>query len=387
MDGSRQIFSTNETYTWLREQLLCRLPDGSLFCAFFTGGGGDGDLDNIVAAIRSDDDGETWSDVEVIVSRPDESCWAPSMFVHKGKAHMFYYTSKDPHRYRKVNHILSTGPDGRTFTEDRIISEDWITERGVDIRHGTHLRDGRCLLPIAWLEPIGDFDPDTWVPREDTFTRYNNFGWGGIAENNIFCDGVVEPNDDFTSFTRYGRIRHETPGAELPCQSLFEGAIAQLSGDNLAMLMRGDMSNRLWRSDSPDGGRTWSDPRKTDIPNPGSKPLIINLPDGRIALFHNPNEKDYDDTTQEGIHRFRTPLEMWVSDDDMMSWGMKKTLSPAPGVAQYPNGFYDEKADTIYMSWEDDVTISFLKIVSPDGGQLLVDGSVRTINELFDRQT
>ncbi len=101
MDGSRQIFSTNETYTWLREQLLCRLPDGSLFCAFFTGGGCDGVLDYIVAAIRSGDDGETESDVGVIVSCPGEWCWAARMFVQKGKAHMFYYASNEPHRYRK----------------------------------------------------------------------------------------------------------------------------------------------------------------------------------------------------------------------------------------------------------------------------------------------
>ena len=61
------------------------------------------------------------------------------------------------------------------------------------------------------------------------------------------------------------------------------------------MLIRGDLSNRLWRTDSRDGGYTWSDPVMTDIPNPGSKPLILNLPDGRIVLFHNPREKDYDD--------------------------------------------------------------------------------------------
>ena len=39
---SRQIFRVNQTYTWLREPLLRRLPDGSLCCVFFTGGAGDG---------------------------------------------------------------------------------------------------------------------------------------------------------------------------------------------------------------------------------------------------------------------------------------------------------------------------------------------------------
>ena len=72
----RQVLHVNRQYTWLREQLLRRLPDGSLFCAFFTGGNYDGHPRNLVAAIRSDDvenggfdgfyfsrshDGLTWS--------------------------------------------------------------------------------------------------------------------------------------------------------------------------------------------------------------------------------------------------------------------------------------------------------------------------------------
>ena len=175
----------------------------------------------------------------------------------------------------------------------------------------------------------------------------------------IYCVGVMEPNDDFTSFTRYGRVFKETPGEELPCQPFFENTIAQLSGERLAMLIRGDMSNRLWRSDSEDGGRTWSEPYVTDIPNPGSKPRIINLPDGRIALFHNPNEKDYDDTSPDAVHGYRTPLEMWMSADGMQSWSVERTLMAAPAVAMYPDGFYEDRTGEIFLVWEDARTIFF----------------------------
>ena len=360
----RTIFEVNDTYTWLREPLLGRLPDGSLCCAFFTGGRGDGDMKNVVAAIRSDDDGATWSDVEVLAGRTDESCWAPSMIVAHGKACIFYFTSTDRHRYRKVNRMLCTGADGRTFSEDRVIEEDWLTERGVDVRHGAVLRDGRVLLPIAWMEPIGDFDPDTWVAPKEKNQRYGNFGWGGIAENHIYCIGVMEPNEDFTAFTRSGRICRETPGAELPGQPLFENTIAQITDQHLAMLIRGDMSNRLWRTDSTDGGKTWSEPVKTDIPNPGSKPRILNLPDGRIVLFHNPNEKDYDDLSPGSTHRYRTPLEMWVSGDGMATWSVKRTLVAAPALAQYPDGFHDDTQRAIFLVWENDVSISFATIAA-----------------------
>jgi hypothetical protein len=367
MTTTREIWRVNETYTWLREPLLARLPDGSLCCAFFTGGRGDGDLRNIVAAVRSDDDGETWSEPEVLVSHPSEACWAPSIYARRDRAYLFWFTSRDRHRYRMVNHILATGEDGRTFSHSRRLNLAFNGERGVDVRRGTRLRDSGILLPIAWKEPIREYDPDTWQDRSKAH-RYGNFGWGGVAENNLYCVGVMAPNESFTSFTRHGRVFRETPGAELPCVPFFENQIAELSGGNLVMLMRADMTNRLWRSESRDRGHTWSVPVATDIPNPGSKPLVINLPDGRIALFHNPREKDYDDPRPGAIHRYRTPLEMWVSDDDLRSWYLRETFVAAPAVAQYPDGFCDRRSSKIYVAWEDDRAIYF-RVISLDAGR------------------
>lgn len=90
--------------------------------------------------------------------------------------------------------------------------------------------------------------------------------------------------------------------------------------------------------------------------------FIVNLPDGRIVLFHNPNEKDNSDRSAESTRKYRTPLEMWISDDGMESWGHKETLIAAPVLAQYPDGFYDQEQGCIYLVWEDDKTVSFRKI-------------------------
>jgi len=361
MMKERAIFCINRKYTWLREALLRRLPDGSLCCVFFTGGSGDGDIQNVVAALRSDDDGDTWTEVEILVSLPEQSAWAPSMITHNNRTHIFWCSSSDHYRYFKKNHILSTGDDGRNFTNDRLLEEDWITERGIDIRHGTLLRDGRILLPFSWHEPVRDFNINDSVCAEDE-KRFGNFQ-GITAMNNIYCVGVLETDDSFSSFAPYGKIYNtiERPFSQIKSVPLFEPAVAELSNGDLALLIRGDGTNRLWRADSSDGGRTWSEAYKTDIPNPGSKPRIINLSDGRIILFSNPSEKDYSDIKAHG-HKYRTPLEMWVSDDDMNSWYIKETLVPAPKLAQYPDGFYDEGNGMIYLVWEDDKTIYFTRI-------------------------
>ncbi len=352
MNTGREIFTANGEYPWFRDPYLARVPDGSLCCAFLTGGSGDGALRNVVAGIRSEDDGASWSDAEVLMQLPDRACSVSSLFRSEDRACLFCLSSVDAHRYRCQTHVVATGADGRMFTRDHVMNDPWITERGVDIRNGTFLPDGRILLPAAWKEPIGDFDPDSWQNSQRLNHRYRNFGWGGIAQNNTYCVGVVEPNEDFTRFSRYGRICRETPGAELPCQPIFEPTIAVLSDTRLAMLVRGDMSNRLWRTDSDDSGRSWSDLQITDIPNPGSQPRIVNLPDGRIVLFHNPNEKDYDDSSPEAFHGYRTPLEMWVSKDGLRTWCAKTTLVAPPTVAMYPDAFYEPDNDEIYLVWE-----------------------------------
>ena len=226
---------------------------------------------------------------------------------------------------------------------------------------GVTLRSGRVLLPAAWHEDVDASVADDDIVLDDSSRkRLANVGGARIVNKISYC-GVVEPNRDFTDFTLYGRVCHLTPGGELPSVPLFENQIAERSDGSLAMLIRGDLTNRLWRSDSYDGGHHWTDPVPTNIPNPGSKPLIINLPDGRIVLFNNPSEKDYDDTAAHH-HAYRTPLTMWVSDDDMAHWSIKRTLVEAPRIAQYPDGFYDQDWKAIYLCWEDDREVSFARI-------------------------
>jgi hypothetical protein len=361
MNETKTIFRVNETYTWLREPLLMRLPDGSLFCEVFLGGSYDGCKDNILSGIRSDDDGETWSGLETVKAIEGVGCWAGSVFAYGGTGYIFWLTL-DHDRSEMTNHLLSTGADGRSFVHDRLMGKYPDTRNGsVDIRRGTVLRDGRVLFPASWHETLDPSlsDDDIKISPERR-KRLANVGGARIL-NKISACGVVEPNADFTEFKKYGRVCHLTPDGEIPSVPLFENQIAELSDGSLSMLIRGDLSNRLWRSDSRDGGYTWSEPVMTDIPNPGSKPLILNLPDGRIVLFNNPREKDYDDV-QSHHHAYRTPLEMWISDDDMQTWSTRETIAPATDVAQYPDGFFDPSTDCIYLVWENDKEVFFRTI-------------------------
>jgi hypothetical protein len=93
----------------------------------------------------------------------------------------------------------------------------------------------------------------------------------------------------------------------------------QMRDGRIVMLMRAEWGGFLWRAESLDNGRTWTQAWETDIPNPSSHTSLIRLPDRRIALIHNP-------AGRKGTRGPRNPISIWLSDDELESWSVKQTL-------------------------------------------------------------
>jgi predicted neuraminidase len=74
---------------------------------------------------------------------------------------------------------------------------------------------------------------------------------------------------------------------------------------------------------SEDGGRSWSEPRLTDLPNPNSGFDGVTLGDGRHLLVHNPST------------HCRTPLVVATSEDGVR-WEEVATLETGVGAFSYP---------------------------------------------------
>lgn len=64
--------------------------------------------------------------------------------------------------------------------------------------------------------------------------------------------------------------------------------LVPLGGDRLAAFFRRRQADFVHRSESADGGETWSVPAATDVPNNNSSISAIRLGDGRVALACNP---------------------------------------------------------------------------------------------------
>jgi predicted neuraminidase len=76
---------------------------------------------------------------------------------------------------------------------------------------------------------------------------------------------------------------------------------------------------------SEDHGRTWSPAETTPVPNPNSGLDAVRLQDGRIVLACNP--------VSEG----RTPLSVLVSEDNGVTWPIRRDLETGPGEYSYPS--------------------------------------------------
>lgn len=319
---ARRIAAANADYTRVCRPLLGRLPDGSL-CCVLTAGGCETAL---VAAVRSEDGGQTWSDPEAL-ARGEQGCaHAQSLCVHAGTGYLFWCAGEGDER---VNHLLTTGVDGRTFSHNRTLTGPWLPELGAGIGHGVTLRDGRVMFGCHWREVVPGAAPDEARPD-------------GLPQTPLCCAGVLEPDVDFLTFARHGRLCQPASAAGSSL-GLSAPAVAEQADGTVSLLMRAEQTHRLWQADSRDGGRSWSAPYPTTLPNPGARPRVLNLPDGRILLIHTP--------------RAGGPLEVWVSTGDLISWYRKHTIVPAQQTARNPDGFYDETTRVLYLAWEDGASI------------------------------
>ena len=73
------------------------------------------------------------------------------------------------------------------------------------------------------------------------------------------------------------------------------------------------------RSESSDGGYSWSEVTPTSLPNPGAGIEAIALRDGRLVMVYNDQEEE------------RDRLAVSISPDEGMTWEGTRHLENTPG--------------------------------------------------------
>ena len=305
------------------DQALRILPNGEWIVFFMTGGNVEPERANFVALCRSTDQGETWGPLETVLRFEDRACTLTEALVHKGAVILFVNVHAgffDQWR----NYTICSRDGGRTWGRPEEFTP--LPRRGF-VRNIYRASWEEWVAPFQYYEPTGDLDISPL--KDGSFRRM----WIGT---------LVSPDEGRTW------VKSNLVGS----QYWAENNVVELRDGRLVMLNRADGTGCLWRSDSADRGRTWSEPQPTEIPNPGAKFRLFRLRDGRIAMIHNPNPRTSHPNSKHYALCNRNPLALWISDDDLSTWGYRRLLTDFPGHLAYPDGVVDEREEYIHFAFD-----------------------------------
>ena len=261
--------------------------DGGLMAAWF-GGTKEGNDD--VGILYSRRLGGAWDQPRMLPRCHEEPHWNPVLFrMPNGEIHLFYKVGKTIPAWRTYYRI--SRDEGETFGEELELVQGDVGGRGPVKNKPIMISNGNILAPGstekgAWRCFVDIFDGKEWRKRDIP-----------VELDNAEKVNVIQP-------------------------TLWEG-----ENGHIHALVRSNIG-RIYRSDSSDYGETWSPIYPTDMPNNNSGIDCVKLSDGRIVLICNPIEKNWGP---------RTPLSVFVSDDNGKTFKKELDLETEEGGFAYPS--------------------------------------------------
>jgi predicted neuraminidase len=275
---------------------LTELDNGDLLLAYY-GGGGEYESATAVFGSRRKRNSKRWSSPVVLARNPMYSMGNPVIWqAPDGRVWLFFVVRPGP--------TWSTSRIGAKVSDDR--GRSWSDTFMVTFDEGTMVRsrpivlsDGHYLLPI-----YHETGADTEMTAPDTgsvFLRYDPRARSWSRSPKVL--------------SRLGNLQAGV--VELDPMHLL--ALCRRGGD----YEPGDDGYAV-RTESFDGGRTWTPGVETEFPNPNSAVELIRLRSGSLLFIYNHSMSE------------RTPLRAVLSTDGGRTWPRQVDLASGPGSFSYP---------------------------------------------------
>ncbi len=260
---------------------LIETEPGRLLAAWF-GGKDEGAKDVQIWGSRFD--GSKWSAPEVLGTEPGQPCWNPVLFkTAKGALRLWYKAGPSPQTW--TGFARKSADAGKTWSRWEMMPAGLygpVRAKPIQLRDGTILagtsvESHRCWTP--YVDRSAD-DGETWL-------RSNAYNVKG-------SHGQIQP-------------------------TLFE------AGDGrIVALMRSKDPRKVCRSESADGGKTFTPAEPTELPNPSAGIDAVRTRAGDVFLIYNPTPI------------LRTPISLARSTDEGKTWAKVADLEREPGEYSYP---------------------------------------------------
>jgi predicted neuraminidase len=231
---------------------LSRRADGRLDCLWF-GGSLEGKSDICIWRSSLLPGSDCWSAATQISDDPERSEQNPVQFLAPDGRALILHTAQ-PKGGRQDECAVRMRVEGAA-------PADLPLPPGTFIRAPVHLRrDGAWLLPLFHCVQTPGAQ---WTGRHDTAS-------------------VAISVDNGATWRRV-----DVPGST-GCVHMSIVDLGAADGQSLAAFFRRRQADFVYRTESHNGGESWSTPEATDVPNNNSSIAVIRLQDGRLAMTCNP---------------------------------------------------------------------------------------------------
>ncbi|PDT28500.1 glycosyl hydrolase [Rhizobium sp. L9] len=247
---------------------LAFLPDGTLTCVWF-GGTMEGMGDISIYMSRLAPGSDRWSEPEKMSDDPEKSEQNPLIFnAPDGKTWLLYTSQTAGNQDSSVVKCRISEDGGRTFGPVRLLCDS----PGTFVRQQIVVNDrGEWLLPV--FRCVG-LDGRRWSGDADTAA-------------------VLISRDGGASWQM-----HDIPNSI----GAVHMNILPLGDDEMVAFYRNRFAENILSSRSSDGGRTWSAPEPTELPNNNSSIQATVLNDGAIAMVYNHSNAAMSDARRQSLY-------------------------------------------------------------------------------------
>lgn len=291
-----RVFGPEHPGIYKHPASITELANGDLYIAYY-GGSGEYEDDTAVFGSRLVAGQTQWTFPEVIADTPDIGEGNPVVWQAPDGIVWLFYNNRYGPTWSHARVKCKISKDGaHTWSDSFMLGfEEGSMVRGQPIV----LNNGDYLLPM--YHETGA-DPEMTAP--DTMSYFMRY------------------NPKTRKWSETGRIKSATGN--------LQAQVVQLSDDYLvAYIRRGgnfeptDKGYTL-RSESRDGGNTWSEAKDTEFKNPNSAVDFIKLQNGHLLLVYNDNMNE------------RTPLTVAISEDNDKTYPYRRDILGGDNTYAYP---------------------------------------------------
>jgi predicted neuraminidase len=175
-----------------------------------------------------------------------------------------------------------------------------------------------------------------WMPRAHPFVRSDGTVIVPLSNENFNVAAMAMTSDGGETWT----MSKPVPEAGLTQPTLVEFADGRMS----AFFRNSDPRRRIKRSDSSDGGMTWSEVSVTTLPHPGAGIEALRLSNGHLAMVYNDKEENP-----------RDRMAISISTDGGANWNWTRRLDDVPQARfDYPS-IIQARDGTLHVTYSDNL--------------------------------